>query len=147
MLSRTAVTTALTVVLVSAVSIRSHVRADTDARDLQPFGNASGVVQTVSTNRAFDRDNPFFESLGSNGRTCGTCHQAADGWTITPQHVPARFAATRGEDPLFRPNDGATCPSDDVSTLEAKRTAYSMLLSKGLIRVGLGIPANAEFTL
>src|SRR5262249_9071614 len=30
---------------------------------------------------------------------------------------------------------------------EARRSAYSMLLTKGLIRVGIGIPANAEFEL
>jgi hypothetical protein len=34
-----------------------------------------------------------------------------------------------------------------VSTLEARRKAYSMLLTRGLIRVGIGIPANAEFEL
>jgi len=34
-----------------------------------------------------------------------------------------------------------------VSTADARRVAYSMLLSKGLIRIGLPIPANAEFTL
>ena len=30
-------------------------------------------------------------------------------------------------------------------TLAARRSAYSMLLAKGLIRVGIGIPASAEF--
>ena len=138
---------ALTIALVLAISIRARVRADVDARDLQPFDDASGVLQTVSTNGAFDTDNPFFQSLGTNGRACATCHTASDAWSITPQHVRARFAASNGEDPLFRPNDGATCPSDDVSTLAAKRAAYRMLLTKGLIRVGIGIPANAEFTL
>ena len=147
MTPRTAVTALSTLALASAISVSSGVRADSGRRDLQPQGDASGVVQTVSTNGAFDPDNPFFQSLGTNGRACVTCHQAGDGWTITPQHVQARFRSTAGEDPLFRLNDGATCPSDDVSTLEAKRSAYAMLLSKGLIRVGIGIPANAEFTL
>jgi hypothetical protein len=147
MTPRNAVTVLFTLALVSAISISSRVRADSQHRDLQPQGDASGVVQTVSTNGAFDPDNPFFQSLGTNGRACVTCHQAADGWTITPEHVRARFQASAGQDPLFRLNDGATCPSDDVSTLDAKRSAYGMLLSKGLIRVGLGIPAGAEFTL
>src|SRR5205807_1058289 len=35
----------------------------------------------------------------------------------------------------------------DVSTVEARRSAYDMLLRKGLIRVGLGIPKEAEFEL
>jgi hypothetical protein len=147
MSSRTSATVALALVLAATVSLRSRTHADAHARDLQAFNDESGVVQTVSTNGAFDIDNPFFQSLGTNGRACVTCHQSSDGWSITPQHVKARFAATKGEDPLFRLNDGATCPSADVSTLEAKRDAYGMLLSKGLIRVGIGIPANAEFSL
>jgi cytochrome c peroxidase len=38
--------------------------------------------------------------------------------------------------------DGATCPSDDVSTHRAKRRAYSLLLARGLIRIGLPIPSS-----
>jgi hypothetical protein len=66
---------------------------------------------------------------------------------VTPAGIQARFAATQGDDPIFRTNDGSVSPAADVSTLAARRTAFGMLLSKGLIRVGLPIPANAEFTL
>ncbi len=58
-----------------------------------------------------------------------------------------RFEATAGLDPIFRTNDGSNSPNADVVTVEARRSAYSMLLTKGLIRVGIGIPADAEFTL
>jgi cytochrome c peroxidase len=34
-----------------------------------------------------------------------------------------------------------------VSTVEARRQAYSLLLERGLIRVGIGVPAGAEFEL
>jgi hypothetical protein len=34
-----------------------------------------------------------------------------------------------------------------VSTIEARRAAYALLLDKGLIRVGLPVPADAEFEL
>src|SRR4030095_11533288 len=51
------------------------------------------------------------------------------------------------EDPVFRTNDGSNSPNENVSTVEARRSAYSMLLSKGLIRVGIGMPPNAEFAL
>jgi hypothetical protein len=144
---RTLATFGLTLLLAATVATRGRARADDHARDLQPFLDASGTVQTLSTNGAFDADSPFYQSLGTNGRSCATCHQASDGWTITPAHVRQRFDTTRGEDPLFRLNDGATCPSDDVSTLGAKRSAYAMLLTRGLIRVGIGMPANAEFSL
>src|SRR5262249_30533350 len=48
---------------------------------------------------------------------------------------------------IFRTNDGANSPTADVSTLEARQRAYSQLLTKGLIRVGIGVPADAEFEL
>src|SRR5262249_12270589 len=69
------------------------------------------------------------------------------GWTITPAGVQTRFNQTRGTDPIFRTNDGSNSPNADVSTFKARRAAYSMLLTKGLIRVGIGIPNDAEFEL
>src|SRR5260221_12128851 len=47
--------------------------------------------------------------------------------------------------PLFRLVDGATCPTADVSTLDERREAYSLLLSKGLIRIGIAVPRNADY--
>ena len=94
-----------------------------------------------------DLTGPFFQSLGTNGRACVSCHQPSTGWTITPRNVQARFDVTGGTDPVFHTNDGSNSPHADVSTLEARRAAYSMMLSKALIRVGIGIPANAEFVL
>jgi hypothetical protein len=94
-----------------------------------------------------DRDNPFFESLGTNGRACVTCHVASQGWTISAAEVRRRFDLTAGLDPIFRTVDGSNSPHADVSTVAARRRAYSMLLSKGVIRVGIGIPSNAEFEL
>jgi len=111
------------------------------------FPNASGASATFSTAGAIDGGNPFFQSLGSNGRSCASCHQPATGWSVTPQSIVQRFEDSAGLDPIFRTNDGANSPHADVSTPEARRKAYSMLLTKGLIRVGIGIPANAEFEL
>ena len=112
-----------------------------------PFANPSGAAATFSTVGKVDLTGPFFQNLGTNGRACVSCHQPSTGWTITPRNVQARFDATGGTDPVFRTNDGSNSPDADVSTLEARRAAYSMLLSKALIRVGIGIPANAEFVL
>ena len=94
-----------------------------------------------------DPSNPFFQSLGTNGRSCVSCHVPSTGWTITPPR--SRTGSTRrdGLDPIFRTNDGSNSPLADVSTVEARRKAYSMLLNKGLIRIGLPIPAGAEFEL
>ena len=56
----------------------------------------------------------FFQNLGTNGRTCFTCHQPQNGWGLSSDSAQQRFAADP-TDPLFRLIDGATCPSDDVS--------------------------------
>src|SRR6266700_2078570 len=93
-----------------------------------PFVNSTGVAATFSTVGKVDLTGPFFQSLGTNGRACVSCHQPSAGWTVTPANVQARFDATSGTDPIFRTNDGSTSPNADVSTLEARRAAYSMLL-------------------
>jgi hypothetical protein len=89
--------------------------------------------------------NAFFGNLGTNGRTCLSCHQPQDGWSISAANVQDRFSRSHGTDPIFRLVDGATCPSDDVSSIDAKLLSYGLLLKKGLIRIGLPIPANTEF--
>jgi cytochrome c peroxidase len=114
-----------------------------DTRD--PFG----VLRTIAIDGSdlLDSSNPFFQSLGTNGRSCSSCHVASSAWTITPVEVQQRFAATKGLDPIFRTVDGSNSPNADVSTVQARREAFSMLLNKGVIRIGLPIPDGAEFAL
>ena len=104
--------------------------------------DSSGVLSTYGK---VDVTNPFFRPLGTNGRTCNTCHLASSAWSITPADVHAKFNATRGTDPIFRTNDGANCPSADVSTPMARASAYSMLLNKAVLRIAIATPENAEF--
>ena len=91
--------------------------------------------------------NAFFMPLGTNGRSCFTCHQPRDAWGLTPASASATFVATQGKDPLFAPVDGANCPHTAIAakTLSQKAKASSQLLLKGNIRVFLPIPANAQF--
>jgi hypothetical protein len=107
----------------------------------------TGTLSTYSTAGGIDQSNPFFQNLGTNGRTCGSCHVSRDAWTVTPPDIQARFNSSDGLDPIFRPIDGSNCPSDDVSTLQARQSAYSLLLNKGLIRISLAVPNTAEFTI
>lgn len=88
----------------------------------------------------FTFQNAFFKSLGTNGRTCLSCHQPQEGWSISAAGVQARFNKSSGTDPIFRLVDGAACPTANVSTLKAKRATYALLLNKGLIRIGLPLP-------
>jgi len=109
------------------------------------FSNSSGVHRTIATSGALDTENPFFQELGTNGRTCFSCHRPGQGWTITPEELGERFAASDGLDPIFRTNDGSNCEGADVSTAARRRQAFSLLLAKGLIRIDMRVPGNAEF--
>src|SRR5262245_20739288 len=108
------------------------------------FINSNGIHRTYSKHR-IDTDNAFFQDLGTNGRTCFSCHRPAEAWTVTPGELRDRFERTAGLDPIFRTNDGSNCEGADVSTLRKRRGAFSLLLKKGLIRVALDVPATAEF--
>jgi len=119
---------------------------ETDSRQLVS-NDPAGQVRTFNTNGALDVDNPFFKELGTNGRSCFTCHRPAQGWTITPESVQSRFVESRGLDPIFRTNDGSNCEGADVSTVATRRAAFSQLLTRGLIRVGIDVPAGAEFVI
>ena len=97
--------------------------------------NASGQMGTVSTTGTIDASNAFFRSLGTNGRSCGTCHLEASAFGLSAEAVQAVFAATGGTDPLFAPVDGANCPSVTPADGAA---GHSLLLNQGLIRVKPG---------
>jgi cytochrome c peroxidase len=120
-----------------------------------PVHDATGVFTSVSSRGYIDLNNEFFQDLGSNGRRCVSCHVPTTGWTITPKQLRETFEETDGgayDDGLglsavFRTNDGSNSPNADVSTKAKRRQSFSMLLTKGLVRVGLPVPATAEFEL
>src|SRR5229473_1786638 len=111
------------------------------------FGNPGGASETHSTTGGgIDLTGPFFQSLGTNGRSCGTCHQPSDGMSVSAAHVQQRFSLTQGQDPIFRTVDGSNCNhSIDVSTLAGRSAAYSVLRARGLIRIAIAVPAKADY--
>jgi hypothetical protein len=111
------------------------------------FANPGGASETYSTTGGgIDETGPFFQSMGANGRSCGTCHQPSDGMSISAAGVQQRFSLTLGRDPLFRTVDGSNCDHGiDVSTLAAMSNAYSLLRTRGLIRVAIAVPAKPDF--
>ncbi len=115
--------------------------------DLFPILNGSGFLETKNaTNSPINLTGPFFQSLGTNGRSCTSCHRPAQGWGISADEVKLRFDLTLGTDPIFRTNDGSNCDHNiDVSTVGGRRKAYSLLTGKGLIRIALTVPSTAEF--
>jgi cytochrome c peroxidase len=133
------------VIAVAAVFLSGRAQ-NAGLPNLYPFANSAGQSSSFTSNGTVDLSNPFFQDLGTNGRTCGTCHQPDQGWTVAADLVKARFDATNGLDPIFRTNDGSNCNHDiDTSTLSGRAAAYSLLTSRGLIRIGIDVPANAEF--
>jgi len=124
------------------IASRTATAADDDPNIIKTH-NASGQLRTFNAAGALDLNNPFFQDLGTNGRTCFTCHQPQDAWTITPASVLERFIESNGTDPIFRSNDGSNCEG----TASRSRKAYSLLLTRGLIRVGIDVPIGAEFVI
>ena len=109
------------------------------------FPDRTGIWSNLNLSGQAAGQGPFFQALGSNGRSCASCHAANDGWTATPRQLQRRFADSAGADPVFATIDGTNCPSLDIQTPIAHAAASSLLLGRGLIRVEMPVPANAEF--
>jgi cytochrome c556 len=117
------------------VGSKSHLFTDVTVDDI-------GLATTVSPSRIdLSAKNPFFHDFGTNGRTCGTCHQEAFGWTITPAFARSR----KPSDPLFV-FDGSDCLPAGVANPDPPANSREML-AKALIRIDIGVPATADFTL
>jgi cytochrome c peroxidase len=111
--------------------------------NLKPFTDKTGAIATFDTAGDIHEQGAFFQSLGTNGRTCATCHQADQAFSLSARGVREVYERTHGSDPLFASVDGANCPTDTSKD----RAAHSLLLERGLIRIGLTMPANPQFTI
>ncbi len=108
--------------------------ADIYLPNLFPFLNPTGFSATHSNAGRVNLSGAFFQSLGTNGRTCGTCHQPSDAFGLSATNAQLRFFVSRGRDPLFAQFDGSTCPTGPINN--------SLVLKSGLIRVGLTLPTT-----
>ena len=122
-----------------------------DFRSFLPIGmlfpNENGASQTHSTSPGgIDQTGPFFQSMGTNGRSCSTCHQPSDGMSVSATSIQRRFEFTEGKDPIFRTVDGSNCDHNiDVSTVRGREAAYSLLRTRGLFRIAIAVPSNANY--
>jgi cytochrome c peroxidase len=127
--------------------------------DVDPTGRLGSYQPLGPTITA---TNAFFQPLGTNGRTCVTCHLPPNAMSVSLDNINARWNATAGADPIFAPIDGADCPNKvplartSGSLVEANvgagnardpRDAHSLLLKHGLFRIFLPVPEGAEFTI
>ena len=113
--------------------------------------NGGGWAESISlVNGALvdiDRTNPFFLKVGSNARTCETCHMAREGWTFTSGGALARFNSNGGTGPMFLPHDASNNVSADHSTVEQRRLRYSLVINRGLIQTPQALPSGADFSI
>ena len=110
---------------------------------LFPFRDPTGLVSTYNATGPINEKNPFFQSIGTNGRSCASCHLAGDAFGLGVTSVRAIFQKTGGQDPLFASVDGANCPNGT----SANPADHSLLLKSGLIRIGITLPGTAQFTI
>ena len=102
---------------------------------LEPRANSAGVGETFHTSGSIDRTNPFFESMGTNGRTCETCHDARSAWTTSAKVMTELFESTAGTHPLFVSlHDSGIRPDAPTGNLNEKRDAFKTLLEFGVHR-------------
>ena len=140
-----------------------HAAAAAQAMPILPLISASQIPATIPVYQTFSNTagssatyqpggptvsagNPFFQALGTNGRTCASCHLPGVGWSITPPQIQALFFSTGGTDPLFQPVDGANCSNVTITNLSSAAQAYSLLLNQGLIRIFEKVSATPQYT-
>jgi cytochrome c peroxidase len=99
---------------------------------------ALGVAVDALDLRALRGAVNFFTPLaGGNGRSCGTCHEPGQGFSLTPERAEARWQALMrrretdpyADDPLFRAIDA----DDGVDD-------FTLLRTRGLIKVRVPLP-------
>lgn len=140
--------TALFAAVAASTPLQSEAQLQLKIPDMFPFLNSSGISATHNTagNGQIDTSGPFFQSLGTNGRSCFSCHRPDQGWSISADAMKVLFALTGGTDPVFSPVDGSVCDQNiNTSTLAGRIQAYQLLTSRGLIRIAIDVPAGADF--
>jgi len=121
-------------VVVLGVLTSGTAISDVYLYNLFPFFDFTGFSATNSTAGSIDLSSAFFQSLGTNGRSCGTCHAPSTGFGLGAVDAQIRYYLSRGKDPLFAQVDGSTCPTGPVNN--------SLVVNFGLIRIGIQLPPN-----
>jgi cytochrome c peroxidase len=115
---------------------------ETSINNNQPIRNPGGHAATFSTQGVVDLTGEYFKAQGTNGRSCASCHIPQEAWSINPGTLQRLFDETNGTAPIFNPLDANNPTTADFSTVEGRRAAYSMLLSRGVVRRGGALKAE-----
>lgn len=113
---------------------------------LEPTVNLSGFAESLHTSGTIDRTNPFFQALGTNPRTCETCHGSATGWSTNSISNTLQFLLSAGTGPLFNLVDSGNSPVADISTFPARVATFGdVVLKRGLTRFSRTVSPTAEY--
>jgi hypothetical protein len=82
--------------------------------DALTAADATGMIRTYVAGGNLDTGNPFFQSLGTNGRSCFTCHRPETAWSCASRKPIQRHRHRR-----VRTNDGSNSPLADVRSTRA----------------------------
>jgi len=149
-MSRMLNVTSIFLLAMSAACGVEHAANDAVAQTsaaLEANRNPFGIAESFHTTGAIDFTNPMFIPLGTNARTCATCHAPDMGWTMTATGVARLFRQSDGLAPVFLPHDEGSRPDADLSTEASRRAAFApTLLGLGLTRFTRTLPATSEFT-
>jgi hypothetical protein len=111
-----------------------------------PLPNEHGFAATFAEAGIVDLENAFFTPQGTNGRHCGTCHAPELGWSMTGAAVTGMFLATGGLHPIFANHLDTDTPNADMSTVEARWSATTML-RQGKFARKVGLPEVRDYDL
>lgn len=98
-----------------------------------PPSNGADPATAKKSTFALGEDVFFHETFGGNGRTCSTCHDPRNEFTVSPELVQRRYQIDPTH-PLFRPID-----SDDGAG-----NSYATLLDHALFKVGIPLHPNVS---
>jgi len=120
--------------------------------ELKSYANERGLLSVYKSDGEISaKGHPFFTAIGSNGRACVTCHQPADGMSLSVKTIQERWQLTSGKDPLFAAIDGSDCPN----LPQQEKSSHSLLINHGLFRIFRpwppepvnGVPVEPQFTI
>jgi cytochrome c peroxidase len=68
----------------AAISGAAHADShDAGSQGMQLFFDRTGIIGTLDVNGRVNEQGAFFQSLGTNGRTCATCHVASQAMSLS----------------------------------------------------------------
>jgi cytochrome c peroxidase len=158
-------TTKLLLMLIAGVTIGGIYRAGSDGsaapvaeREKMTLGSKAANLNAILSEieragfSSLDRDkenvmkgalNFFMPFPGGNGRSCATCHNPQDGFSLSPATVEARWQRLqrarqknpRADDPLFRSIDADDGKQD-----------FTLLRTRALVKVRVQLPDYVSLT-